>query len=131
MRALVVAGLVVFHSAVVFAAGASWFVKDPRPSIGFTVFLVWGSLWGMPLLFVVSGMGVRYAMRTRPAGAFARERLARLGVPFAAGLVVAMMTPLPCGRITRAACFMLTNTPRRSIAQVASTSAIRAVWIGP
>jgi hypothetical protein len=30
MRALVVAGLVVFHSAVVFAAGASWFVKDPR-----------------------------------------------------------------------------------------------------
>jgi glucans biosynthesis protein C len=88
MRAFVVAGLVVFHSAVVFAAGASWFVKDPRPSIGFTVFLLWGSLWGMPLLFVVSGMGVRYAMRTRPAGAFARERLARLGVPFAAGLVV-------------------------------------------
>jgi glucans biosynthesis protein C len=88
MRAFVVAGLVVFHSAVVFAAGASWFVKDPRPSIGFTVFLVWGSLWGMPLLFLVSGMGVRYAMGTRSAAAFARERLARLGVPFAAGLVV-------------------------------------------
>jgi peptidoglycan/LPS O-acetylase OafA/YrhL len=29
MRGLVVAGLVVFHAAVVFAAGASWFVKDP------------------------------------------------------------------------------------------------------
>ncbi len=40
LRALVVAGLVSFHSAVVFAAGASWFVKDPRPSIGFTVFLL-------------------------------------------------------------------------------------------
>src|SRR5215470_857568 len=88
MRALVVAGLVVFHSAVVFAAGASWFVKDPRPSIGFTVFLLWGSLWGMPLLFLVSGMGARYAMRTRAPGAFARERLARLGVPFAVGLAV-------------------------------------------
>jgi hypothetical protein len=88
MRAFVVAGLVVFHSAVVFAAGASWFVKDPRPSIGFTVFLVWGSLWGMPLLFLVSGMGVRYALRTRSAAAFAGERLARLGVPFAAGLVL-------------------------------------------
>jgi hypothetical protein len=35
MRAWAVAGLVVFHSAVVFAAGASWFVKDPRPSAGF------------------------------------------------------------------------------------------------
>jgi len=40
MRGLVVAGLVVFHSAVVFAAGASWFVKDPRPGGGFTVFLL-------------------------------------------------------------------------------------------
>ncbi len=88
LRALVVAGLVVFHSAVVFAAGASWFVKDPRPSAGFTVFLLWGSLWGMPLLFLVSGMGVRYAMRSRPAGAFAAERLARLGIPFATGLVL-------------------------------------------
>jgi glucans biosynthesis protein C len=88
MRALVVAGLVVFHSAVVFAVGASWFVKDPRPSIGFTVFLLWGSLWGMPLLFLVSGMGARYAMRTRQAAAFARERLARLGIPFLTGLVL-------------------------------------------
>ena len=42
MRGLVVAGLVVFHSAVVFAAGASWFVKDPRPGGGFTVFLLRG-----------------------------------------------------------------------------------------
>ena len=88
MRGFVVAGLVVFHSAVVFATGASWFVTDPRPSAGFTVFLLWGSLWGMPLLFLVSGMGARYAMRTRSAAAFARERLARLGVPFAFGLVV-------------------------------------------
>jgi hypothetical protein len=88
MRALVVAGLVVFHSAVVFASGVSWFVKDPRPSIGFTMFLLWGSLWGMPLLFLVSGMGARYAMRTRSAAAFSRERLARLGVPFLAGLVL-------------------------------------------
>src|SRR5215470_3757543 len=88
MRAFVVAGLVVFHSAMVFAAGTSWFVTDPRPSIGFTVFLLWGSLWGMPLLFLVSGMGVRYAIRSRPAGAFAAERLARLGIPFLTGLVL-------------------------------------------
>src|SRR5690349_7701935 len=77
MRAFVVAGLVVFHSAAVFAAGASWFVKDPRPSVGFTIFLLWGSLWGMPLLFLVSGMAARYAMRTRQGATFAAERLAR------------------------------------------------------
>src|SRR6516225_7678667 len=87
-RALVVAGLVVFHSAMVFAVGTSWFVNDPRPSIGFSVFMLWGSLWGMPLLFLVSGMGVRYAMRSRTAWAFAAERLGRLGIPFLTGLVL-------------------------------------------
>lgn len=99
MRAFVVAGLVVFHSAVVFASGSSWFVKDARPSGGFTIFLLWGSLWGMPLLFLVSGMGARYAMRTRPAAAFARERLARLLVPFVVGLVVLVPPMFYIGRL--------------------------------
>ncbi len=99
MRAFVVAGLVVFHSAVVFAAGASWFVKNPQPSAGFTIFLLWGSLWGMPLLFLVSGMGARYAMRTRPAAAFARERLTRLGVPFVVGLAVLVPAMFYIGRL--------------------------------
>ena len=88
MRALVVAGLVVFHSAMVFASGSSWFINDPRPSPWFTVFLLWGSLWGMPLLFVVSGMGARYALRSRSTGAFLRERLGRLLVPLLTGLVL-------------------------------------------
>jgi NAD(P)-dependent dehydrogenase (short-subunit alcohol dehydrogenase family) len=42
----------------------------------------------MPLLFLISGMGARYAMRTRSAAAFARAQLARLLVPFAFGLVL-------------------------------------------
>jgi len=88
MRGFVAAGLVVFHSAVAFASGASWSVTDPRPSRGFTVFLLWGSLRGMPPLFLISAMGTRYAMRTRSAAAPARARLARLLVPFASGLVL-------------------------------------------
>jgi peptidoglycan/LPS O-acetylase OafA/YrhL len=99
MRAFVVAGLVIFHSAVVFAWGTSWFVNDPQPSVGFTVFLLWGSLWGMPLLFLVSGMGVRYATRTRSAGAFVRERLARLFVPFVVGLVLLVPPMFYLGRL--------------------------------
>jgi peptidoglycan/LPS O-acetylase OafA/YrhL len=87
-RALVVAGLVVFHSAMVFAVGTPWFVNDPRPSVGFTAFLLLASLWGMPLLFLVSGMGARYAMRSRSAWANAAERLGRLGIPFVTGLVL-------------------------------------------
>ena len=88
MRALVVVGLVIFHSAVVFASGTSWFVKDPRPSIGFTVFLLWASLWGMPLLFLVSGISIGHALRSRSAGAFVTERVLRLLVPFLVGLTL-------------------------------------------
>jgi glucan biosynthesis protein C len=88
LRALVVVGLVIFHSAVVFASGTSWFVKDPRPSVGFTVFLLWASLWGMPLLFLVSGIGVGHALRTRSARAFVTERVLRLLVPFLVGLTL-------------------------------------------
>jgi fucose 4-O-acetylase-like acetyltransferase len=74
-------------------------VKDPRPSAVFTIFLLWGSLWGMPLLFLVSGMGARYAMRTRSAAAFARERLARLLVPFVVGLAVLVPPMFYIGRL--------------------------------
>ncbi|HET6876814.1 MAG TPA: acyltransferase family protein [Jatrophihabitans sp.] len=88
MRSFVVVGLVVFHSAMVFAPGTSWFVTSSQTSGAFTVFLLWGSLWGMPLLFVVSGMGVRYALRTRSPRVFVRERLGRLLIPFLTGLIV-------------------------------------------
>jgi peptidoglycan/LPS O-acetylase OafA/YrhL len=93
MRAFVVAGLVVFHSAIVFTTVGSWFVNDARPSVGFDVFVLWGMTWGMPLLFVVSGMGVHYALRTRSAGAFLRERILRLLVPFVIGMV-ALVPPM-------------------------------------
>ena len=88
MRALVVAGLVVFHAEVVFASGTSWFVKDPRPNVGFTVFLLWASLWGMPLLFLVAGIGIGHALRTRSMAAFVTERVLRLLVPFVVGLAL-------------------------------------------
>jgi peptidoglycan/LPS O-acetylase OafA/YrhL len=41
MRAFVVAGLVIFHSAMVFITAGSWFVNDPRPSPGFDVLVLW------------------------------------------------------------------------------------------
>src|SRR6266545_2513556 len=54
LRALVVVGLVFFHT---------------------------------PLLFVVSGMGIWYSLRSRGVGAFARERVRRLLIPLLTGLV--------------------------------------------
>jgi hypothetical protein len=86
LRALVVVGLVFFHSAVIFGPG-EFPVKADTEHLSATVFLAFGATWGMPLLFVISGMGVWYSLRSRTATAFVGERLRRLGVPLLVGLL--------------------------------------------
>ena len=86
LRALVVVGLVFFHTAVIFGVG-EFPVKAGAENRVVTVLIAFGATWGMPLLFLISGMGVRYSLRSRDAGAFARERLRRLGVPLLVGLL--------------------------------------------
>jgi Acyltransferase family len=78
LRALVVVGLVFFHSAVIFGPG-EFPVKAETEHPVATVFLAFGATWGMPLLFTISGMGVWYSLRSRGPAGFARERLRRLG----------------------------------------------------
>jgi len=86
LRVLVVVGLVFFHSAVIFGPGEFPVKADTEQRLA-TVFLAFGATWGMPLLFVISGMGVWYSLQSRSATAFVRERLRRLGVPLLVGLL--------------------------------------------
>jgi glucans biosynthesis protein C len=86
LRALVVVGLVFFHSAVIFGPG-EFPVKAEAEYPVAAVFLAFGATWGMPLLFMISGMGAWYSLGSRSTAAFARERLRRLGVPLLVGLL--------------------------------------------
>jgi glucans biosynthesis protein C len=90
LRALVVVGLVLFHTTVIFGAG-EFPVKAARESAVATAFLAFGATWGMPLLFVISGMGIWYSLRSRGPAAFMWQRLRRLLVP----LVVGVLTLVP------------------------------------
>jgi glucans biosynthesis protein C len=65
-----------------------FYVKDQPPNLPLTLFVFFAGLWGMPLLFVVSGLGAWYSLRSRTATGFVRERLARLLVPFLVGLLL-------------------------------------------
>jgi hypothetical protein len=87
MRATVVGGLIFFHTARIFDP-LDFYVKDQPPNLPLTLFVFFAGLWGMPLLFVVSGLGAWYSLRSRTATGFVRERLARLLVPFLVGLLV-------------------------------------------
>jgi fucose 4-O-acetylase-like acetyltransferase len=87
MRATVVGGLIFFHTARIFDP-LDFYVKDQPPNLPLTLFVLFAGLWGMPLLFVVSGLGAWYSLRSRTATGFVRERLARLLVPFLVGLLL-------------------------------------------
>jgi len=87
LRALVVVGLVFFHSAVIFGSG-EFPLKADREYLLATVLLAFGATWGMPLLFVISGMGVWHSLGSRGPAGFARERLRRLGMPLLTGLLI-------------------------------------------
>jgi len=93
----VVVGLVFFHTAVIFAAGEFPIRAGPENRAA-TVLLAFGAVWGMPLLFLISGMGAWYSLRSRSPAAFARERLRRLGVPLLFGLLTLIPLQVWLGR---------------------------------
>uniref|UniRef100_UPI00066D32FA acyltransferase family protein n=1 Tax=Nonomuraea sp. SBT364 TaxID=1580530 RepID=UPI00066D32FA len=91
LRVVVVAGLVLFHSALVFDARDDFYVKNAETTGLTMVVSVLGVLWAMPLLFYVAGLAARHSLGRRGAAGYAAERLRRIGVP----LVFATVTIVP------------------------------------
>jgi glucans biosynthesis protein C len=87
LRAALVYGVVIFHSVRVFDP-FDFTVKAETESVLAGAFVLFVSLWGMPLFFVLAGYGIWHSLGHRSPAAFARERLARLAVPLAFGLLV-------------------------------------------
>jgi glucans biosynthesis protein C len=87
MRAAVVAGLILHHTALIFDPG-DYYVNNRPPSASMTIFVFFTKLWGMPLLFLIAGGSVWHSLGSRSTGPFVRERLSRLLLPLAVGLVL-------------------------------------------
>ena len=91
-RAVVVAGLIPFHAALVFDATDDFYVKSDRVAdlIPFAAPVV---VAAMPLLFLVAGIGAWHSWRARGTGGYLRRRARRLLLPLVAGTV--LLVPLP------------------------------------
>ena len=59
--------------------------------------------WRMPLLFVISGVGVTFALHRRSAGQFVRERLLRLLLPLVFGMLVVVVPQVYYERLAQGA----------------------------
>ncbi|MGB1241377.1 MAG: acyltransferase family protein [Chitinophagales bacterium] len=87
IRVLVFDILILFHVGMFFNTW-DWHIKNNelvdwlRYPMGFT------SQWRIPILFVVSGMGTRFALSYRTGGQYIKERFIRLYIPLLVGMLV-------------------------------------------
>lgn len=92
LRVAAIAAVFLYHTLRPFNAD-DWHVKNVEQSAGLSVAM--GVFWsfGLAVLFLLSGVGARFALRRRTWQQFLGERVARLVVPFfVAGVVV--LSPL-------------------------------------
>ena len=91
LRVAAIAGVFVYHTLRPFNTDG-WHVKNGETSDllnGFTTFF---AAFGLAVLFLLAGAGVRFALRRRTWQTFLRERTARLLVPFVVGTL--LLSPL-------------------------------------
>jgi peptidoglycan/LPS O-acetylase OafA/YrhL len=89
LRIIAIGLLLVYHVAIGFQPWGMLigFItnEDPWPTLWLPMTAL--NIWRIPLLFVVSGMGVYFAMQHRNWKALIKERMLRIGLPFAFGIV--------------------------------------------
>jgi surface polysaccharide O-acyltransferase-like enzyme len=86
LRNLGILFLFPYHTARVFDQSTPFYVQGSANTAATA--LVHLSYWFMPLLFLLAGMSSLYALQRRSARRYARERVARLLVPFVVGVLV-------------------------------------------
>lgn len=87
LRVLAFAVLILYHAGMGYVTW-SWVVKNPETSAGLEHVMVFFNRWRLPLLFFISGAAVAFALRRRTLLQLAGERITRLAVPLAFGVLV-------------------------------------------
>jgi peptidoglycan/LPS O-acetylase OafA/YrhL len=81
LRVFAILTVFVYHSGRFFNS-EDWHVKNPNTYFGMDI---WESIlvsWMMPLIFLISGASIFYALNKGGAGKFLKDKVLRLGVPF-------------------------------------------------
>jgi glucan biosynthesis protein C len=87
LRVLAILTVLVYHSTRFFNP-EDWFVKNPVTYAWVEVWNLFAVAWMMPLIFVISGASLFFAVGKAGAGKFVRDKVLRLLVP----LLVCMFT---------------------------------------
>jgi peptidoglycan/LPS O-acetylase OafA/YrhL len=85
LRVLSILVVFIFHSGRFFDQGG-WHVKSATTYLGVQIWTTFLAHWMMPLIFVISGASLFYALAKRGAGFFIKDRALRLLVPLVVGM---------------------------------------------
>jgi peptidoglycan/LPS O-acetylase OafA/YrhL len=90
LRAVVIVLVIVLHASITYMAYAPewWYVLDPDRSLFFTAVVLLVDVPLMPALFFAAGYFALPSLERRGSRGFVREKLVRLGLPWAFGVVV-------------------------------------------
>lgn len=86
LRAIAVLGVVAYHALLPFARD-TWSIANDQQSATLLALLYVLESFGLAILFLIAGAGVRFALQRRSMLAFVVERVKRLLVPFAVGAI--------------------------------------------
>lgn len=87
LKVIVVVGAFLFHAAQPFVA-STWLINDTDKSLPLSLVSGFGYLFGMPLMFFLTGAATWLAVERRGIGGHTGLRLRRLLIPLVLGLVI-------------------------------------------
>ncbi len=87
LRTLALGLLIIYHVVVSFQPWAPYigFIANEQPMEWLWTIMSMINVWRIPILFLISGMGVRFALERRDGRALLKERTVRILLPYAFG----------------------------------------------
>ena len=99
LRILAILGVFIFHTGRAFDSGG-WHIKNAVASQAVTIWSQFFVLWGMPLIFIVSGVSVFFTAHKQP-GVFIKDKVLRLFVPLVVGAFTHIMLQVYIENVTQ------------------------------
>lgn len=99
LRVLVILAIFIYHSGRFFDQ-MNWHVKSATVYSGVQAWSMFLSGWLMPMVFVISGASLFYAMGKGSFSSFARDKVLRLLIPFVVGAFTHIAFQVYLDRIT-------------------------------
>ena len=87
LRVLVFALLIIYHIGMFFVPWG-WHIKNDITVEGIVWPMIFTSEWRLASLFLISGMGTRFALSKRSSGKYMWERITRLFIPLIVGMIL-------------------------------------------